>query len=209
MGTAVKNIVAGILTNKDKSAVLTLAAKIACYIRKPSNVKEFMLDITSPINTGTTVPPTTQSTSEGSTSDATPVTLTSIVNEITLGDNKWFAEKEATTDDFKRLLFDQLDKAKDLDLALWGPWFCLSLLRLEKRSKDPFLNKLTSLNSNLFKLYTSGDWQPITVASTGFSRFIEGYTGINVNDNLKFTLYDAIIDYYNTCQQSRTWRREF
>lgn len=59
------------------------------------------------------------------------------------------------------------------------------------------MKKLTLLNSNLLKLYTSGEWEPLTVDSEGFKLYIEGYTGININDNLKFTLFEAIIDYYN------------
>lgn len=31
----------------------------------------------------------------------------------------------------------------------------------------------------------------------GFKDLLEGYTGININDNLKFTLYDSIINKYN------------
>lgn len=157
-----------------------------------------MLEISSPNNVPTTVPPNTQSTSGSSGTDASTITPTTAANEITLNDNRWFVEKEESTDDFKKPLYEKLTSAKESDLCLWAPWFCLLLIRLEKRSKEPFLNKLTSLNSNLLKLYTSGDWEPITIDSAGLGRYIEGYTGINVNDNLKFTLYDAIVEYYNT-----------
>lgn len=59
---------------------------------------------------------------------------------------------------------EKLRTISDLDLCIWGPWFGLLLIRLEKRASDPFLKKkLTVLNSNLTKLYTSGGWEPLTI----------------------------------------------
>lgn len=175
-------VLAGILTNKDKSAILTLAAKIACYIKKPSNINEYMLDIEAPTNNRNTPPPDPNDTSDDTRTDATPITTRTLSNEINLGDNKWFEKRGQATENLKKDLIDKLEKIGEQNLSLWGPWFSLLLIRLEKRSIDPFLNKVTALNSNLLKLYTSGEWEPLTVDSSGLSKYIEGFTGININD---------------------------
>lgn len=107
------------------------------------------------------------------------------------------SKKEELLQSFKKAMFEKLSTMIDQDLCLWGSWLGLLLIRLEKRSTEPFLKKLTLLNSNLSKLHTSGEWEPLTVDAEGLKLYIDGYTGININDNLKFTLYEAIIDYYN------------
>lgn len=195
---AIRNVIAGILSNKDKSAILTLAAKVACYIKKPSNFKEYLLDITSPRRENPTETPEENTSSASTRTDATRRTDTTAPNEINLGDHKWFEKLVDSSDPFKKDVIERLKEAKTPNSVLWGPWFCLLLVRLETRSLDPFLHKVTALNSNLLKLYTTGEWEPFTIDSSGLSKFMEGFTGININDNLKFTLYDAIIDCYNT-----------
>lgn len=73
------------------------------------------------------------------------------------------------------------------------------LVRLEKRSSEHFLNKLVTLNSNLTKLYTISNWEPLSLDSlTELKSYLEGYNGLNVNDNLKFTLYNSLIQKYNS-----------
>lgn len=68
---ATKNLVWGILSNKDKSAILTLAARLACYIKVYNSTKIYMLDIKEPdeetsINSENT---------ETGTTDTTPRTV--------------------------------------------------------------------------------------------------------------------------------------
>lgn len=103
-----------------------------------------------------------------------------------------------TGENYKTKIKGRLITASDDNLCIWGPWFALLLVRLEKRSSDHFITKLGTLNSNLTKLYTISKWEPLSLDSTSdLKSFLEGYNGLNLNDNLKFTLYNALIKKYN------------
>lgn len=203
IATATRNLVWGLLTNKDKSAVLTLAARLACYIKVHNSSETNMLEIET-IAQETTVPPVVTPTTPATESepsvqtDATPLALSTSSNINTLEDPKWYDGVEIHENSYKAKIKTRLIKATDNNLCIWGPWFALLLVRLEKRSNDHFLNKLVTLNSNLTKLYTISQWEPLSLDSlTELKGFLEGYNGLNLNDNLKFTLYNSLIKKYN------------
>lgn len=90
---AVRNLVWGLLDNKDKSAVLTLAARLACYIKVHNSSETNMLEIETIAtnqNANQTVTPTTPPSSNETTpsTDATPVVLDTSSSIITLEDLK-------------------------------------------------------------------------------------------------------------------------
>lgn len=137
---ATRNLVWRILSNRDKSAILTLTAKLACYIKIYNSTQINMLEIDSPAqesNLSTERSPSNSETTENTTPrpvDGLVIARSSSSTTITLDDNEWYDDAAITGESYKAKIKSRLIVASDENLCIWGPWFALLLVRLEKRS---------------------------------------------------------------------------
>lgn len=202
---ATRNLFWGLVSNRDKSSILHYAARLSCYIAAYNDIDSYMLDIKQPeepvnhpgrqeqasIEDRTRQPTQEESDDESeepiqeqtgtNTSDATAIDDTTTSSNITLDDNKWFIDTKPEGEGNRTKVWQRLKDASQDDLCIWGPWFALLVIRLEKRSAEHLISKVESLNSNLTKLYTISSWSPINL--DGFSSFktnLEGFNGITL-----------------------------
>lgn len=123
IGKATRNLVCRLLSNKDKSAILTLAAKLSCYIKIYNNTQINILEMESPEqeSSGSTERSPTNTTV---TEDTTPSPVDGLVptrssssTTISLEDNEWFDDTPIPGESYRAVIKARL---KDARIFVYG-----------------------------------------------------------------------------------------